>query len=72
MDLNEFNTRCNVLAQESYRVIRHKINNFEDDSSNDEIAGFVKGVVALQTELFCNLGRELEREVTANEAKYEN
>lgn len=58
MDLNEFNTRNNVLAQESYRVIRHKINNFNNDANNDEIAGYVKGVVALQTEMYKNYERE--------------
>lgn len=58
MDLNEFNIRNNVLAQESYRVIRHKINNFSDDANNDEIAGYVKGVVALQTEMYKNYERE--------------
>lgn len=61
MDMEIFNKRKNELANASYDVIRRKVSNFCDESNNDEIAGFVKGVVALQSELFGNLERELNR-----------
>lgn len=41
-----------ILIDESYRAIRRKISDFSDNSNNDEIAGFVKGVVALESLLF--------------------
>lgn len=61
MDMEIFNKRKNELANGSYNVIRRKVSDFSDESNNDEIAGFVKGVVALQTELFSNLERELNQ-----------
>ena len=42
-------------------VIRRKISDFSDESNNDELAGFVKGVVALQSLLYGNMERELVR-----------
>ena len=55
MNIEEFNNQKRILAVESYRAIRRKISDFSDDSNNDEIAGFVKGVISLETLLFNNL-----------------
>lgn len=43
---------------EAFRLIRIKINDFEDESSNDEIAGYVKGVVDLETQMYALLESE--------------
>ena len=61
MNLEEFNERTNELETESYRAIRRKISDFSDESNNDELAGFVKGVVVLQSLLYGNMERELVR-----------
>ena len=45
------------IELEAFRVIRRKVSNFADDSSNNEIAGFVKGVVALERELYSLLNK---------------
>ena len=55
MNIEEFNNQKRILAVESYRAIRRKISDFSDDSNNDEIAGFVKGVISLETLLFSDL-----------------
>ena len=55
MNIEEFNNQKRILAVESYRAIRRKISDFSDESNNDEIAGFVKGVISLETLLFNNL-----------------
>ena len=55
MDIEEFNNQKRILEKESYRAIRRKISDFSDDSNNDEIAGFVKGVISLETLLFSDL-----------------
>ena len=55
MNIEEFNNQKRILEEESYRAIRRKILDFSDDSNNDEIAGFVKGVISLETLLFNNL-----------------
>ena len=55
MNIEEFNNQKRVLEEESYRAIRRKISDFSDDSNNDEIAGFVKGVISLETLLFNDL-----------------
>ena len=55
MNIEEFNNQKRILAVESYRAIRRKISDFSDDSNNDEIAGFVKGVISLETLLFNDL-----------------
>ena len=55
MNIEEFNNQKRILEEESYRAIRRKISDFSDDSNNDEIAGFVKGVISLETLLFNNL-----------------
>ena len=55
MNIEEFNNQKRILEEESYRVIRRKISDFSDDSNNDEIAGFVKGVISLETLLFNDL-----------------
>ena len=47
-----------MLEQTAYRVIRRMINDFENTANNDEIAGFTRGVTALQTELYGELQRE--------------
>lgn len=58
MSIEEFYDRKKVLEEESYRAIRRKISDFDDKSSNDEVTGFVKGVVALETLLFSGLVNE--------------
>ena len=40
------------IELEAFRQIRRKVRDFTYDSSNDEIAGYVKGVVDLETELY--------------------
>ena len=55
MNIEEFNNQKRILAVESYRAIRRKISEFSDESNNDEIAGFVKGVISLETLLFNDL-----------------
>ena len=55
MNIEEFNNQKRILEEESYRAIRRKISDFSDDSNNDEIAGFVKGVISLETLLFNDL-----------------
>ena len=55
MNIEEFNNQKRILAVESYRAIRRKISDFSDESNNDEIAGFVKGVMSLETLLFNDL-----------------
>lgn len=45
-------TEIEELELASFRQIRQKISDITDESSNDEIAGFVKGVIALERELF--------------------
>ena len=55
MNIEEFNNQKRILEEESYRAIRRKILDFSDDSNNDEIAGFVKGVISLETLLFSDL-----------------
>jgi hypothetical protein len=37
---------------EAFRLIRIKVRDFQDKSSNDEIVGYVKGIVDLESELF--------------------
>ena len=36
----------------AFDVIRRKINSFENDLTNDEISGYVKGVVDLETAIY--------------------
>ena len=55
MNIEEFNNQKRILEEESYRAIRRKISDCSDDSNNDEIAGFVKGVITLETLLFNDL-----------------
>lgn len=55
MNIEEFNNQKRILEEESYRAIRRKISDFLDESNNDEIAGFVKGVISLETLLFNDL-----------------
>ena len=55
MNIEEFNNQKRILEEESYRAIRRKISDFSDESNNDEIAGFVKGVISLETLLFNDL-----------------
>ena len=55
MNIEEFDNQKRILEEESYRAIRRKISDFSDDSNNDEIAGFVKGVISLETLLFNDL-----------------
>lgn len=46
------------LELEAFRQIRQKVRNVEDDSSNDEIAGYVRGIVDLESELYSILLKE--------------
>lgn len=61
MNIEEFNNQKRILAVESYRAIRRKISDFSDESNNDEIAGFVKGVISLETLLFNDLENAVNR-----------
>ena len=61
MNIEEFNNQKRILEEESYRAIRRKISDFSDDSNNDEIAGFVKGVISLETLLFNDLETAVNR-----------
>ena len=40
------------IELEAFRQIRHKIRDIEDHSSNDEIAGYVRGIVDLESEVY--------------------
>ena len=46
------------IENQAFRIIRQKIRDITDESSNDEIAGYVKGVVDLETELYALLEKE--------------
>ena len=61
MNIEEFNNQKRILAVESYRAIRRKISDFSDESNNDEIAGFVKGIISLETLLFNDLENAVNR-----------
>ena len=61
MNIEEFNNQKRILAVESYRAIRRKISDISDESNNDEIAGFVKGVISLETLLFSDLENAVNR-----------
>lgn len=54
------------LELESFRQIRRKVSDITDESSNDEIAGFVKGVIALERGLFM-LAVERDRQRSSDE-----
>jgi hypothetical protein len=40
------------IELEAFRLIRRKIRDFQDESSNDEIVGYIRGVVDLESELY--------------------
>ena len=41
------------LQNEAFKCIRREVNNIEEANvSNDELAGFVKGICALQREIY--------------------
>ena len=40
------------IELEAFRQIRHKIRDIEDHSPNDEIAGYVRGIVDLESEVY--------------------
>ena len=46
------------IENQAFRIIRQKVRDITDESSNDEIAGYVKGVVDLETELYTLLEKE--------------
>lgn len=46
------------IELEAFRQIRIKVKDITDTSSNDEIAGYVKGIVDLETELYSMLLKE--------------
>lgn len=51
------------IELEAFRKIRQKIRSLEDDSSNDEIAGYVQGIVDLESELYSILLQEKKEEL---------
>lgn len=51
------------IELEAFRQIRQNVMYFEDDSSNDELSGYVKGVVDLETGLYERL---LRKDMRAN------
>lgn len=46
------------LQMEAFRQIRQKVSDIIDESSNDEIAGYIKGVVDLERELYKKIEEE--------------
>jgi hypothetical protein len=46
------------IELEAFRLIRRKIEDFQDNSMNDEIAGYVRGAVDLEMELYSLLQKE--------------
>ena len=40
------------IELEAFRQIRRKVSDFECELSNDELAGYVKGIVDLETGLY--------------------
>lgn len=46
------------IENQAFRIIRQKVRDITDESSNDEIAGYVKGVVDLETELYSLIEKE--------------
>lgn len=46
------------LQLEAFRQIRRKVSDITDESSNDEIAGYIKGVVDLERELYKKIEEE--------------
>lgn len=46
------------LEQEPFRQIRQKLSGFDDNSNNEEITGYVKGVVDLESALYSKLDIE--------------
>ena len=46
------------IELEAFRLIRIKIRDFQDKSNNDELTGYVKGIVDLETELYALLQKE--------------
>ena len=46
------------IELEAFRQIRRKIRKYDDESTNDEIAGYVRGIVDLETELYSMLLNE--------------
>ena len=52
------------LQLEAFRQIRRKVSDITDESSNDEIAGYIKGVVDLE--------RELSKKIEIDERKLMN
>ena len=46
------------LQMEAFRQIRQKVSDITDESSNDEIAGYIKGVVDLERQLYNKIEEE--------------
>lgn len=51
-------TRSEELQITAYRIIRRETNCFERTTNDAELGNFVRGVVALQTELYARLDAE--------------
>ena len=46
------------IELEAFRQIRRKVRDITDESSNDEITGYVKGIVDLETALYAMILKE--------------
>ena len=51
------------IELEAFRLIRIKLTLFTNESNNDEIAGYVKGIVDLETELYALLQKENNNDI---------
>ena len=50
------------LELTAYKIIRREVNNFQRETDDAELGNFVRGVVALQTELYGMSKIEVEHE----------
>lgn len=57
------------LQLEAFRQIRRKVSDITDESSNDEIAGYVKGIVNLERELYKRIEMENRTKNSENAAR---
>ena len=60
-------TRSEELQLTAYRIIRRETNCFERTTNDAELGNFVRGVVALQTELYAKLEDERSENTPACE-----
>ena len=62
--------RNEELQLTAYRVIRREVNCFERTTNDAELGNFVRGVVALQTELYSRMENECSENTAVSQ--YEN